>query len=99
MLRNMLSSKSSTVSHSSTTQTAGSLNAQNMGWKWEVNHDGVIWSWYHPSAPSAPLAPLAPSAPSAPSALVPTALTEKPTLVDYWYIVHDGVVIPNVNDW
>jgi len=17
------------------------------GWKWEVNHDGVVWSWYH----------------------------------------------------
>ena len=97
MLRNMFSTKPTS------TQPPSSLTAQAIGWKWEVNHDGVIWSWYHPtpcyaSSASASLAS-APSAltPSAPR--VPAAQQEKPSLVDYWYIVHDGVVIPHVNDW
>ncbi len=108
------------------TQPPSSLTAQNIGWKWEVNHDGVIWSWYHPtpcyassasrasppsppsSAPltpsSASLTPLSSSSSSSSSAsiapsLVPAAQQEKSSLVDYWYIVHDGVVIPHVNDW
>jgi len=91
MLRNMFSTSAPASSASlSKTDTAG--------WKWEVNHDGVVWSWYHPcpslvsvSAPSG----LAPSS-SAPAGLVPL---ERTTLVDYWYIVNDGVVIPHVNDW
>lgn len=101
MLRNMFSTSAPASSASlSKTDTAG--------WKWEVNHDGVVWSWYHPcpslvsvSAPSG----LAPSS-SAPAGLVPSSSApaglvplERTTLVDYWYIVNDGVVIPHVNDW
>ncbi len=112
MLRNMFSTKPTS------TQPPSSLTAQNIGWKWEVNHDGVIWSWYHPTpcyvssaslasaslASSAPQALVPLSSSSAPSALTPSAPLvptnqEKPSLVDYWYIVHDGVVIPHVNDW
>ena len=98
MLRNMFSTKPSTTPNPV---------AQAIGWKWEVNHDGVIWSWYHPtpcyassaslaSAPSPSLAPL--PAPKENTSLSSPPL-DRPTLVDYWYIVHDGVVIPHVNDW
>ena len=105
MLRNMFSTSAPASSASlSKTDTAG--------WKWEVNHDGVVWSWYHPtpcyvssaSLASKPLPePLPASLPaSLPAPLTaPSALTnqERPSLVDYWYVVNDGVVVPNVNDW
>ena len=103
MLRNMFSTTAPTSSAAlSKTDTAG--------WKWEVNHDGVVWSWYHPcpslvsvSAPSGLVPSSSSSVPSssAPSGLVPSGLAplERTTLVDYWYIVNDGVVIPHVNDW
>jgi len=101
---------------STTPNPTAALTAQAIGWKWEVNHDGVIWSWYHPTPCYASSASASASlASSAPSALVPSALAplpapkentslsspplDRPTLVDYWYIVHDGVVIPHVNDW
>lgn len=99
MLRNMFST-------SAPASSAALSKTDTAGWKWEVNHDGVVWSWYHPcpslvsvSAPSG----LVPS-PSAPSGLVPSSVPssvplERTTLVDYWYIVNDGVVIPHVNDW
>jgi hypothetical protein len=73
---------------------------EHTGWNWEVNHDGVIWSWSHPtpvyslpvSATPVSSAPVS-SAPVS-SAPVSSAPVTKKTLVDYWYTVHDGVVIP-----
>ena len=79
-------------------------------WKWEVNHDGVIWSWTHtlPSAlPSLPQSqsqspipnPNLQSPISNPQSQSPSPQYEqRASLVDYWYIVHDGVVIPGIND-
>jgi hypothetical protein len=89
---------------SSNTQPSTSLTAQNIGWKWEVNHDGVVWSWYHPTpcyVSSSSLASKPLPAPSALTASLPEPPTnqERPSLVDYWYVVNDGVVVPNVNDW
>jgi hypothetical protein len=64
------------------------------GWKWEVNHDGVMLNWdiiYNMSSQKD----------------IPTQsenkqnmkeLSTKKSLVDYWYVVHDGVVIPGIND-
>ena len=57
------------------------------GWKWEVNHDGVIWSWCQPY--SLPL-----SLPVSPSPLPASPVKQKKSLVDYWYAVHDGIAIP-----
>lgn len=79
------------------------------GWKWEVNHDGVIWSWYHQTpymVSSSSLDKVQDKVPSqVPSQVqdkVQTQIpsqTSKQSLVDYWYVVNDGVVIPTVNDW
>ena len=82
------------------------------GWKWEVNHDGVIWSWYHPTpfmVSSSSLDKVQDKVPSqtqtqtqdkVPSQVQDKVQTQsKQSLVDYWYVVNDGVVVPTVNDW
>ena len=51
-------------------------------WKWEINHDGPILSYEGPNHPNLI------------NRLVPTSIPVQKTLIDYWYIVHDGVVIP-----
>ena len=56
---------------------------QNPSWKWEINHDGLIFSYEARLNQTIPLQSSAP--------------VQKKTLIDYWYIVHDGVVIPNVD--
>jgi hypothetical protein len=62
---------------------------ESSGWKWEVNHDGVIWSWSNPpvAIPTTPI--LTQSTP-----VKSQSQTQKKSLVDYWYTVHDGVAIP-----
>lgn len=98
MLRNMLST-------SAPASSAALSKTDTAGWKWEVNHDGVVWSWYHPcpslvSVPSRLPPPSSAPSSAAPAELVPSsAPLERTTLVHYWYIVNDGVVIPHVNDW
>lgn len=91
MLRNMFSAIAPASSAAlSKTDTAG--------WKWEVNHDGAVLAYQgFPSSSSSPSgsssAPSAPEAPKGRKEHVP-----RTSLVDYWYLVHDGVVIPTVND-
>ena len=66
-------------------------------WKWEVNHDGVIWSWSHPTFPPAPAAlpPVAlPPAPVPLAASSKKSLIAKKSLIDYWYAIHDGIALP-----
>lgn len=85
-----VSSESSSVKLSSAHLSKNEVN----GWKWEVNHDGVIWSWYHPTA--------SPSLSLPPSTTQKTDLpikSQKYSLVDYWYTIHDGTVIPTINDY
>jgi len=72
------------------------------GWKWEVNHDGVMLNWdiiYNMSSQK--------DIPTQSQKDIPTQsenkqnmkeLSTKKSLVDYWYVVHDGVVIPGIND-
>jgi len=77
-------------------------------WKWETNHDGVIWSWSHSSSCSfdytsrpvdkqgqekqgqekqaIPVKPV--------KYVVQEQKKEKKSLIDYWYVIHDGTVIP-----
>ena len=76
------------------------------GWKWEVNHDGVIWSWYHqtPYMVSSSSLDKVPSqvqdkVPSQTQTQDKVQTQSKQSLVDYWYVVNDGVVVPTVNDW
>lgn len=73
------------------------------GWKWEVNHDGVIWNWSHPTTIpppvctppvcTPPVSPV-PSASLTSASLTPGSNQQKTSLVDYWYIIHDGLAIP-----
>jgi hypothetical protein len=76
------------------------------GWKWEVNHDGVVWSWYH-TYPSPTVLDRNPPSNSSNSSKMDENKSiqvtdvdnrSKRSLVDYWYLVHDGVVIPTIND-
>ena len=84
MLRNMFSTTAPTSS-------AALSKIDTAGWKWEVNHDGAFLAYQcFPSGSS--------SAPSAPSGLQEAVPRARTSLVDYWYLVHDGVVIPTVND-
>ena len=77
------------------------------GWKWEVNHDGVIWSWYH-TYPSPTVLDRNPPSSSSNQTFSDNSKVEsmtenrnisKRSLVDYWYLVHDGPVIPTINDY
>lgn len=79
------------------------------GWKWEVNHDGVIWNWSHPTTippvctppvctPPVSTPPVS-TPPISSASLTSASLTQgsnqqKTSLVDYWYIIHDGLAIP-----
>ena len=83
------------------------------GWKWEVNHDGVVWSWYHTYPSPTVLDRNPPSSPSSPSSSSNKTFSDnskvesmtdnrnisRRSLVDYWYLVHDGPVIPTINDY
>ncbi len=83
-LSTMLSFKSQEQQDKQKPQEQEQKQQEPYGWKWEVNHDGVIWQWSHPTS----------SAPT-PSALTPVITpVKKNTLVDYWYTVHDGIAIP-----
>ena len=65
-------------------------------WNWEVNHDGVIWSWSHSSSCSFDYTsrPVSLQEQQAiPVKLQKQEKKEKKSLIDYWY-VHDGIVIP-----
>jgi hypothetical protein len=107
-LQTVMSSQSSSTKLSSSSHLTKN---ESGGWKWEVNHDGVIWSWYHPypsvtPTPPSPSNPSNPSKPSVTSSLshpteqtVSKDPTTKYTLVDYWYTVHDGPIIPTINDY
>lgn len=87
MLRNMFSTTAPTSS-------AALSKIDTAGWKWEVNHDGAVLAYQgSSSSPSG-----SSSAPSAPSGLQEAVPRSRTSLVDYWYLVHDGVVIPTVND-
>jgi hypothetical protein len=69
------------------------------GWKWEVNHDGVIWSWYH-TYPSPVTENSKNTDSNSTNQMVSTAsVRPKYSLVDYWYTVHDGIVIPTSTDY
>jgi len=79
------------------------------GWKWEVNHDGVVWSWYHTYPSPTVLDRNLPSSSSSSSSsskmdenkslkVAEIDNQSKRSAVDYWYLVHDGVVIPTIND-
>jgi hypothetical protein len=73
------------------------------GWKWEVNHDGVVWSWYHTYPSPTVLDRNPPSNSSKMDESKSLKVIEidnqsKRSVVDYWYLVHDGVVIPTIND-
>lgn len=101
-LQTVMSSQSSSTKLSSSSHLTKN---ESGGWKWEVNHDGVIWSWYHPYPSVTPISQT-PSNPSVtPSLSQPTEQTvskdptSKYTLVDYWYTVHDGPIIPTINDY
>ena len=75
-----------------------SATTTHSGWKWEVNHDGVIWSWSHPTPTSILTYPIQEKEEKKEKEQEKTEKKEKsqrPTLVDYWYTVHDGTVIPN----
>lgn len=97
LLRTMLSSTATAATASAATATAtvtATATATTAGWKWEVNHDGAVLA-YQGSPSRSSSAPSAPEAPSGRKEHVPRTRT---SLVDYWYLVHDGVVIPTVND-
>ena len=91
MLRNMFSTTAPTSS-------AALSKIDTAGWKWEVNHDGAFLAYqgFPSGSSSAPSG--SSSAPSAPSGLQEAVPRSRTSLVDYWYLVHDGVVIPTVND-
>jgi hypothetical protein len=69
------------------------------GWKWEVNHDGVIWSWYHvhphPMTVNSKITDLT----STDQMVSTSTVQQRYSLVDYWYTVHDGTVIPTSTDY
>lgn len=92
LLRTMLSSAAAATASTATASTA-TATATTAQWKWEVNHDGAILAYQGSSSPSG-----SSSAPSAPSGLQENGPRTRTSLVDYWYLVHDGVVIPTVND-
>jgi hypothetical protein len=112
-LQTVMSSSASSTSSTKLTISSSSHLTKNEsgGWKWEVNHDGVIWSWYHPypSVTSTSIPPTStPPTSSTPTPIVLSHLkeqtvskdpTSKYTLVDYWYTVHDGPIIPTINDY
>ena len=64
-------------------------------WKWEVNHDGVIFSYQ-----GRPLCRQEEKEGKEKEGKGKDgARPLRSSLVDYWYLVHDGVVIPSmVND-
>lgn len=104
-LQTVMSSSGSSTKLSMSSSSHLTKN-ESGGWKWEVNHDGVIWSWYHQYPSVTPSTPSAPSAPSVSTILSnPNQQTDskdsstKYTLVDYWYTVHDGPIIPTINDY
>lgn len=94
-LRTMLSSATTAATATATTAATATTvattttvaTATTAQWKWEVNHDGAFLAYQG-----------SPSAPSAPSGLQESVPRPRTSLVDYWYLVHDGVVIPTVND-
>ena len=66
---------------------------ESSGWKWEVNHDGVIWNWSPPIHSPVTYSPVTYS-PVTYSPVKSIPQTQKKSLVDYWYTVHDGLAIP-----
>lgn len=69
---------------------------KKQGWNWEVNHDGVIWSWSHSSScsfdyTSRPVEKQEKKEEKKEEKK--QEKKEKKSLIDYWY-VHDGIVIP-----
>lgn len=65
-------------------------------WNWEVNHDGVVWSWSHSSSCSFDYTsrPVDKQGQEKQAIPVKCVTPVKKSLIDYWYVIHDGTVIP-----
>lgn len=98
-LQNRMSS-----SPSSSTSSVQISKRESGGWKWEVNHDGVVWSWYHPypevSSNDSKRSTTTSSTSQVSEIKITSDVSEKRySMIDYWYTVHDGTVIPTINDY
>lgn len=99
-----MSSLSSKMDSNVTSKNISKPNVQPgvPGWKWEVNHDGVMIKWDIINDMSSQKDIITQvqkdiSTQSENKQNTTEPFTKK-SLVDYWYIIHDGVVIPGIND-